>query len=163
MVPMVGDAETARRVVEWAKYPTGGTRGVAFGMAHDDYRPLPAVEAMERSNSRTLVILQIETKEGLENVEEIAGVDGVDVVWVGQSDLTASLGFPGAFDDARFTEALQRVAAAAEGAGKAAGYMCTSPEEGVRMRELGYRAIAYWGDGWIYATALREGLEHIRA
>jgi 2-dehydro-3-deoxyglucarate aldolase/4-hydroxy-2-oxoheptanedioate aldolase len=162
MVPMVSGADTARRVVEWAKYPPAGTRGVAFGMAHDDYRPLPAVEAMERANGRTLVIVQIETSEGLENVGEIAEVDGVDVVWVGQSDLTASLGFPGAFDDQRYTQALERVGAAAQAAGKAAGFMCTSPAEGRRMRELGFRALAYWGDGSLYATELRRGIEEIR-
>jgi 2-dehydro-3-deoxyglucarate aldolase/4-hydroxy-2-oxoheptanedioate aldolase len=162
MVPMVSSADAARRVVEWAKYPTLGTRGVAFGMGHDDYRPLPAVEAMERANGRTLVILQIETREGLDNVEEIAAVDGVDVLWVGQSDLTASLGFPGDFADPRFEEALKKVAGACQAAGKAAGFMCTSPDEGRHMRELGYRALAYWGDGWLYQKALREGLEHIR-
>ena len=162
MVPMVSTAATARQVVDWAKYPTVGTRGVAFGMAHDDYRPRPAVEAMERANARSLVILQIETAEGLENVEEIAAVDGVDVVWVGQSDLTASLGFPGEFGDPRYTEALEKVAGAAKAAGKAAGFMCTSPEEGRRMRELGYRVLAYWGDGSLYATELRRGLGVIR-
>jgi 2-keto-3-deoxy-L-rhamnonate aldolase RhmA len=162
MVPMVGDAGTARSIVEWAKYPSAGTRGVAFGMAHDDYRPLEPVAAMDRANRETLLIVQIETAEGLESSEEIAAVDGIDVLWVGQSDLTASLGFPGQWSDPRYAEALERVARAAESQGKAAGFMCTTPEEGRRMRELGYRAIAYWGDGWLYQKALREGLGVIR-
>jgi 2-keto-3-deoxy-L-rhamnonate aldolase RhmA len=162
MVPLVSGPEEARAVVEVAKYPPLGSRGVAFGMAHDDYVPGEPRAAMEVANAETLVIVQIETAQGLERVDEIAAVDGVDVLWVGQSDLTASLGFPGRFDDPRYGEALKRVAAAAGARGKAAGFMATSPEEGRRMRELGYRALAYWGDGWIYQRAMRDGLQHIR-
>jgi len=163
MVPMVGSAQAAREVVAAAKYPPLGTRGVAFGMAHDDYRPGEHGEGMRRANAETFLIAQIETTEGLEAVEAIAAVEGIDALWVGQSDLTASLGFPGRFEEPRFTEALSRVARAATERGKAAGYMATSPEEAERVLGLGYRLLALWGDGPLYVQALRGGLEQIRS
>ncbi len=163
MVPMVSGPEDARAVVDVAKYPPFGTRGVALGVAHDGYRAGDPVATMEEANAETLVICQIETAAGVEAVDEIAQVEGVDVLWVGQSDLTASMGIPGAFGDPRYREALGRVAEAAARHGKAAGFMAPTPEEARSMIDLGYRALAYWGDSWLYQQALRQGLEQIRA
>lgn len=160
MVPMVGDADHARTVVAAAKYPPDGRRGCAFGLAADGYvLPGESAEAMRRANDRTLVVVQIETRAGLDNLEEIAAVEGVDVLWVGQADLTASLGKPGQFDDREFLDSIQRVADAAQRNGKAAAYLALSVEEGRRMLDLGYRLLAYGGDLWLYQQALREGLE----
>src|SRR5690606_40862387 len=99
--------------VYWTKYPAARSRGAAFGIAHDDYRSVDTVATMRAANSDTVVICQIETVEGLEAVEEIAAVPGVDVVWVGHFDLTNSMGIPGRFDHPDYLAALDRVAKAA--------------------------------------------------
>lgn len=162
IVPMVESREQAERIVRFAKYPPDGGRGAAFGIAHDDYRPGDVHEKIERANREVLLAVQIETAAGLERVDDIAAVPGIDVLWVGQFDLTSSLGIPGRFDDPAFESALDRVAAAARAAGKAAGFMATSPAEAERVLGKGYTAIAYGGDLWIYQQALRAGVERVR-
>ena len=95
MVPLVDTAEQAARIVSFTRYPPQGRRGAAFGFAHDDYQGGDVVEKMRAIHERTLVICMIETRAGLENVEAIAAVDGVDVIWLGHFDLTNFLGIPG--------------------------------------------------------------------
>ncbi|MGP3960195.1 HpcH/HpaI aldolase family protein [Nonomuraea sp. 3N208] len=162
MIPMVDSAEQARDVVRWAKYPPDGVRGAAFGVAHDDYVAGDNVAYMRDTNAGTLVITQIETVAGLEAVEEIAAVDGVDVVWVGHFDLTNSMGIPGRFDHPDYLAALDRVAKAARAAGKAAGFMAGGTQEAAMLIERGFRILAYGGDLWIYQAALRAGLREVR-
>jgi 2-keto-3-deoxy-L-rhamnonate aldolase RhmA len=97
MVPMVESAEQAWAIVDSAKYPPLGRRGAAFGMAHDDYSGGDISEKMASANDEVLLIAQIETARGVENLDAIAAVDGIDVLWIGHFDLTNSLGIPGQF------------------------------------------------------------------
>ena len=78
MTPMVGTAEEAQRIVAHAKYPPLGHRGVALGVAHDRYAPGAPVTKMRAANKRVAVFLLVETREGIENVDEIAAVEGID-------------------------------------------------------------------------------------
>jgi 2-dehydro-3-deoxyglucarate aldolase/4-hydroxy-2-oxoheptanedioate aldolase len=115
MVPNVETVEQARLVVEAMKYPPVGRRGAAFGFAHDDFERAADVGAhVAALNERSLLIAQIESQRGLDNVDEIARVEGIDVLWVGHFDLTLSMGIPGQFQERRFLEAMERVAAAVE-------------------------------------------------
>lgn len=163
MVPMVESEEQARRLVASAKYPPDGRRGAAFGIAHDAYVLGTVTETMQAANREQLLIAQIETRAGLENVERIAAVDGIDVLWIGQFDLTSSLGIPGQFDRPEFHEALDRVLAACRRHNRAAGYMAMSVAEAGAMLDRGFRCLAYSGDLWIYQQALREAVAGIRA
>jgi 2-dehydro-3-deoxyglucarate aldolase/4-hydroxy-2-oxoheptanedioate aldolase len=163
MVPMVETEDQARAIVRSTKYPPVGARGAAFGVAHDDYTGGDVAAKMRSTNDELLLIAQIETAAGLENVERIAAVDGIDVVWIGQFDLTASLGIPGQFGHPDYLRALERVVAAARSHGKTAGFMVTSVDEGRQLLGLGFRILAYWGDIWIYTRALEEGVAGLRA
>ncbi len=162
MVPMVETAEQARSIVRAAKYPPLGGRGAAFGIAHDDYEAGDAVTAMDRANRETLLIAQIETERGIRNVDEIAAVEGIDVLWIGHNDLTNSMGIPGQFDHPDYLRAVDRFLGACRGRGKAPGIMATGVDEARGRLGRGFRCVAYWGDLWIYARALREGLAAIR-
>ena len=159
MVPMVGDAAQAEMIVQSAKYPPLGQRGAAFHMAHDGYAGGDVLEKMRSANDEVVLIAQIENRSGLENVERIAAVDGIDILWIGQFDLSNFLGIPGQFDHPEFTAALERVVAACERHGKAAGYLVNSIEEGQLRLRQGFRCVAYGGDLWLYRRALREGIE----
>ncbi len=163
MVPMVGTEQQARQIVEWAQYPPAGRRGAAFGVAHDGYEPGDVVAKMQVANEEKLTIVQIETVEGLENVDAIAGVDGVDVLWVGQFDLTNSMGIPGQFDHPEFVRAIDRVADAVGKHGKTAGIMVLNVEEAHSMHQRGFRCLAFSGDIWIYQQALQSGIREVRA
>jgi 2-dehydro-3-deoxyglucarate aldolase/4-hydroxy-2-oxoheptanedioate aldolase len=162
MVPMVESAEQARLIVQSAKYPPTGRRGAAFGIAHDDYRGGDPVATMQRANQETLLIAQIETVAGLEQVDAIAAVDGLDVLWIGQNDLTSSMGICGQYSHPRYCAAVEAVLAAARRHGKAAGFMATSIDLGRELLAQGFRMLAYGGDLWLYQQALREGLTALR-
>jgi len=163
MVPMVESVEQAQRIVSSAKYPPVGRRGSAFGISHDDFSGGDCVAKMEQSNSQQILIAQIETAAGLENVEAIAAVDGIDVLWIGQSDLSASLGVPGQFDHPTFVAAVDRVIAACRTHGKIGGFMTTTLDFGEWVAKKGFRMLAWSGDVWIYQAALKSGMETLRS
>ena len=158
MVPLVDTAEQAARIVSFTRYPPQGRRGAAFGFAHDDYQGGDGEEAlrakMRAIHERTLVICMIETRAGLDNVEAIAAVDGVDVIWLGHFDLTNFLGIPGQFSHPQYREAVKRIAAAAKKHGKSAGYMAASEELGREYLGHGYRMIASGTDQGLLQNAI---------
>jgi 2-dehydro-3-deoxyglucarate aldolase/4-hydroxy-2-oxoheptanedioate aldolase len=163
MVPMVESAEQARSIVESAKYPPAGRRGAAFAMAHDDYRGGDLVGSMRSADAEGLLIAQIETAKGVENVEAIGSVAGIDVLWVGQFDLTNSLGVAGELEHPRYHAAVEKVLAACRRHGRAAGFMAGTVEQGRAALAQGFRMVAYSGDIWIYQQALRDGLAGLRS
>jgi 2-keto-3-deoxy-L-rhamnonate aldolase RhmA len=156
MVPLVDTREQAERIVSFTRYPPKGRRGAAFGFAHDGYQGGDVVEKMRAIHERTLVICMIETRAGLENVDAIAAVDGVDVLWLGHFDLTNFLGIPGQFAHPQYREAVQRIVAAARKHGKAAGYMATSRELGREYLAHGYRMIATGTDQGLLQAATAD-------
>jgi len=162
MVPLVADAEQARALAAASRYPPAGRRGAVFGLAQDDYAEVDAVEAMARRDAETVLILQIETVEGVGNADAIAAVDGVDVLWVGHLDLTASMGIPGRFDDPRYLDAIDRVAAAAAAHGKAAGFADLTGTMAPDLRRRGYHVLAAGVDYQLYSSALRRVISDVR-
>jgi 2-keto-3-deoxy-L-rhamnonate aldolase RhmA len=156
MVPMVGTREQAEMIVSCTRYPPQGRRGAAFGFAHDGYQGGDVKEKIRALHERTLVICMIETKEGLDNVEAIAQVPGVDVLWLGHFDLTNFLGIPAEFAHPMYRDAVKRIAAAAKANGKAAGYMAADEALGREYLGHGYRMIATGTDqGLLQAATAR--------
>lgn len=157
MVPLVDDAEQARFIVSCTRYPPEGRRGAAFGFAHDDFEGGDVVQKMAMIQARTLVIAMIETARGLDNVEAIAAVPGVDVLWLGHFDLTNFLGIPGDFSHPKYKDAVKRIASAAQRHGKAAGYMAADEQLGREYLGYGFRMIAAGTDqGMLQATIARN-------
>jgi 4-hydroxy-2-oxoheptanedioate aldolase len=157
-VPYVSTPAEARAAVQAMRYPPRGMRGVAkltrassFGARFDEY--------FAHAHEWLVTLVQIETTEALDNAQEIAEVDGVDVVFVGPMDLTTSMGIPGQYGDARFHDALGEVADAARGAGKAAGILLLDPANLPLVRELGYTVVALGSDGGAVQAGLRTSLE----
>ena len=162
MMPMVGTGAEAEQLVSWTRYPPSGVRGAAFGLAHDDYEGGDVAEKMTAENQRTLVIAQIETEEGVENVEEIVSVPGVDVAWLGHFDLSVSLGIPAQFDHPRFVAAVKRIVEACRKYDKTAGVLANDVAVGRAWMAEGFRALMYSRDSHLLATSLREGLSALR-
>jgi 2-dehydro-3-deoxyglucarate aldolase/4-hydroxy-2-oxoheptanedioate aldolase len=162
VIPLVADAEQARFAVQCAMYPPRGRRGCAFAMAHDEFRAGDLQAKMRHTNENLLVVAQIETVQGLDNVEQIAAVDGIDALWIGQFDLTTSMGIPGQFDHPRFADATKRVVDACHRHGKAATLAVMDPEALANGPSSGFRLLVYAGDLWIYQQALRRCFRLIR-
>lgn len=142
MVPMVDSAEEAAAIVEACRYPPAGRRGAAFGFQHDDYAAGAPADKMAAANDEVLVIAQVETERGLANVDAIAGTPGVDVIWIGQFDLSNFLGVPGDFDSKTFKDAWAEITAAARRHGKAMGAMAANPEWAAEYAAEGIEMIA---------------------
>ena len=119
--PDVNTPEQARKAVDICRFPPLGRRSVSGGYPHFDYRGVPVMHAVSQLNASTLIVCMIETVEGLENVEKIAAIDGIDVLHVGSNDLLTNAGKAGQFDDPWLIAAQDRVIAAAKANGKYAG------------------------------------------
>ena len=156
VVPFVSKGEQAREIVNYAKYPPEGHRGVAFGVAHDGYRTGNLVTKMRRANEEVVLIAQIENADGVENADQIAAVHGIDALWIGQFDLSTSLGIPGRFDHRIFQEATHKVVEACRKHGKVAVLGATDPQLLARGPADGFRMLVYLTDIWIYQKGLRD-------
>jgi 2-keto-3-deoxy-L-rhamnonate aldolase RhmA len=161
-VPMVETEDQARQIVHFSKYPPEGVRGAAFGFAHDDYQGGDVHAKMKSANDELLLAALVETGKGTENADSIAAVPGIDLLWVGQFDLTNSLGIPGQFTHPDYLRAVDRVLEVCHRRGKAAGFMATSVEEGQALLKQGFRCLEYWGDSFIYRQALSEAISSLR-
>jgi 2-keto-3-deoxy-L-rhamnonate aldolase RhmA len=162
MVPMVGSAAEAAAIASAAHYPPAGRRGAGFGLAHDDYRTAPPPETMAKAAARTLTIAQIETVEGLNEVEAIAATPGIDVVWLGHFDLSNFMGIPAQFRHPDFIAAARRIANAARGHDKIAGILATDQAWAEEYWGYGYRMLAYGLDHMLFQAALAAGLRDLR-
>jgi 2-dehydro-3-deoxyglucarate aldolase/4-hydroxy-2-oxoheptanedioate aldolase len=162
MVPMVGTADEAAHIVSCARYPPQGRRGAAFGFAHDDYQGGNVGEKIAAIHARTLLIAQIETVEGLGNVEAIAAVPGIDVLWLGHFDLTNSMGIPGMFEHPDYLDAVARIVAACNRERKVAAFLATDERSSRAALARGFRMLAYGVDHLLLQDALRAGLAILR-
>ena len=109
MVPMVNSAAEAAHIAACTHYPPFGRRGAGFGIAHDDYRLADPALTMARADARTITIAQIETTDGLNEVEAIAATPGIDVLWLGHFDLTNFMGIPAQFQHPDYLAAVRRL------------------------------------------------------
>jgi len=141
MIPLVSTPEDAALAVKSMRYPPEGIRGVAgttraarFGTAFKDY--------FDRANRELLTIVQVETREAVANIDEIAAMEGVDVVFIGPRDLSTNLGKPSDLQCAEFREAARKIEEAARRSGKVMGTISTQPERARELINQGYRFIA---------------------
>jgi 2-dehydro-3-deoxyglucarate aldolase/4-hydroxy-2-oxoheptanedioate aldolase len=155
MIPMVESAEQARAIVEATHYPPAGRRGAAFGFAHDGYAPGSSRDKVAAANANTVVVVQIESEHGIDAVEAIAAVDGVDVLFFGQNDLTNFLGIPGDFAHPKLKAATARMIAAAKANKKCLGAMVTSAAMAAEYRALGFTLIAAGTDHGLLMGAIK--------
>lgn len=163
MVPMVESAAQAREIVSATRYPPAGRRGSAFTIAHDDYEGGSVPDKMAIANERALVIALVETAVGVEAVDEIAAVDGVDVIWMGHFDLTNFMGIPGQFDNPAYLQAVDKIVEAARRHNKPAGMMAANEEWARDYLAKGFRVVAYGIDHLLLQRALADGLAQVRA
>lgn len=156
VVPMINTAEEAKQAVDAAYYPPQGTRGVGlsraqgYGVDFQGYR--------QRALEETVIIVQIEHYLGVNNLEDILAVDGIDGFIIGPYDLSGSLGHPGKFDHPDVLSALQRVEQVMNASPKPGGYhvVQTNREELQTRIQQGYRFLAYGDDMVIFAQQLKD-------
>src|SRR3954449_12735576 len=161
MCPQVNSAEQAEAWASALHYGPAGSRGIAF--FHRGARFGTEPDPVAAARARTLGIAQIESPEAVEAVEEIAAVEGIDVLFVGPSDLSYSMGIFRRFDDPRFRAAIERVVAAATAAGKTAGIFLTSVDDVPAALADGFRMIGLGSDGAYMMQAAGTAVAAARA
>lgn len=163
LVPLVESGEQVQRIVDAGRYEPRGHRGIAYGIAHDDFVQGDPIAKMREANDEVLLIAMIESARGMENLEEIASHPEIDVIWIGHYDLAASLGVPGNITHPRMIGAFDRLADAAARYGKLAGRGVGDVESAVTWIQRGFRILTYSRDILVFQTSLARGLAAVRA
>lgn len=147
VMPHVDTADQAREVVNRLKYPPVGHRSVAGGSALFDFERVDVAESIAAVNEAILLTVMIETPEAVANAEEIAAVDGIDVLLIGTGDLTAEMGIPGQPGHQKVIDAYETVIAGCRKHGKWAGMGGAYAEPDLRRYiGMGVRMVLASGD-----------------
>jgi 4-hydroxy-2-oxoheptanedioate aldolase len=161
LAPQVNDAATARAFVDASLYPPSGCRGFAASRA-TDYGSAPSIpDYIEEANSDLLRVVQCETEEAVRNIDAIAGLEAIDVVFIGPFDLSLSLGVPGNIFHPKMIEAVDKVLAVCKKRGKIAGIYASSPEDARKRLDQGFSFLAYSMDTLIFASAAKNAAAKI--
>ncbi len=162
MCPRINHPEEARKFALGLTYPPDGIRGIAkmvrasgFATGFDSY--------YNDQKENILGVVQVETAEIMHHLDEIAAIEGVDVLFIGPMDLSMSLGIFGQFDHPLFTEALRTTVQAAKNAGKSAGILIFNPDDFRKYHEMGFRFIACGSDSVFVANGARETVKKINS
>ncbi|MDW6024009.1 aldolase/citrate lyase family protein [Mesorhizobium sp. BAC0120] len=162
LVPMVETAEQASAIVEAVRFPPRGRRGNAFDITRSSSFGL-VPDYYGRADDNLLIIVQIETALGVENARAIAEVDGVDVVFIGPTDLSGSLGMPGQTGAPEVNAAIEKATAATRAAGKP---LATVPRIGRTANQLfdeGFLLVATGSEIYFYRLGITELMKEWRA
>jgi 4-hydroxy-2-oxoheptanedioate aldolase len=158
LVPMVESAEQARELVRAMHYPPSGVRGVGSALARAS-RWKSISGYLDRADAQMCLLVQIENLDGLAKLDEIVAVDGVDGVFIGPADLSASMGHRGNPGHPEVQDAIEDAIARIQKAGKAAGILSADQALARRYLELGAAFVAVGVD----TTVLMRGLQTLVA
>ncbi|KAK2041258.1 HpcH/HpaI aldolase/citrate lyase family protein [Colletotrichum somersetense] len=165
LVPLLRTAQEAKDLVQAAKFPPWGRRGFGSPLAMERFSPAPSMtEYLQQANDSLLTMVQIETKEALESVEDIAAVEGIDVLFVGPFDLGNNIGHPmiNGIIKKELSDAIDRVLEATHKAGKKVGIFCTSGEQSKFFADKGFDMISVATDYTALQFTLAESLSVAR-
>ncbi|EEU42665.1 uncharacterized protein NECHADRAFT_47695 [Fusarium vanettenii 77-13-4] len=145
LIPLIETVEEVKKVVKAAKFPPRGRRGFGSPYAQQRFNPSPTfIEYLHQANDATLVIVQIETKEALEAVDEIAAVDGVDVLFIGPFDLGNNIGHPIISSEMapQLRDAIAKVLKASHKHGKKCGIYTSGGQQAKVFADQGFDMIS---------------------
>uniref|UniRef100_A0A0D2Y5W5 HpcH/HpaI aldolase/citrate lyase domain-containing protein n=1 Tax=Fusarium oxysporum (strain Fo5176) TaxID=660025 RepID=A0A0D2Y5W5_FUSOF len=144
LVPLLQTAQEARDIVKAAKFPPMGNRGFGSPFSMDRFKPVPTSdEYLQQANDSLLTLVQIETKSALDNLEEIAAVEGIDVLFIGPFDLGNSIGYPilNGVVKPELKAAINRILEVSRKAGKKCGIYSGSGEQAKGYIEAGFNMV----------------------
>ncbi len=148
MVPRLGNRQEVESVINRVRYPPMGGRGLAVARGHNDYQRGEPLAFAEEANRENLVIIQIERREAVDNIEDIITVPGVDVALIGPVDLSVSLGVPTRHDHPLMQEAIDHVVET-----------CRKHKIWVGMHWSNYQALSYWAERGIQLLSASSDLD----
>ncbi|MFB2916971.1 HpcH/HpaI aldolase family protein [Aerosakkonema funiforme] len=160
-VPQIETKEDAEAVVRSAKYSPLGSRGLSFNTRAGLYTAV-GTQISDKLNEESLVVIHVEGKRGVENIEEIVSVPHIDVIFLGPYDLSQSLGIPGQVRDARVVELMEKCVTAIRNAGKVAGTFADNPEAAKLWIKAGVQYVGLGVDVAIFLRACQALVKAVR-
>ena len=164
LMPNCESVAQAKTLVEHAMYAPLGNRGVALGRANSSYvKPASAVDYMKQANDDALLICQIESPAGVDNIDGILGVDGIDAAFIGPNDLSQSYGLMGQFDHPTVVGAIDKVIAAGKKAKKHSGIHIVGPTANLKKwMDKGMTLNLWSNDLTMLMNSGAEGVKQLR-
>ena len=162
-IPQINTVDDARKAVNAAKYDPVGERGLSIFTRAGDYFEHEGEGFTEKQNDDTVVVVHIECQRGLDNLDEIMTVDGIDVLFLGPYDISQSLGMPGQVRDKKVEDALRRAATDARSQGRAVGSYAKDVDMGKWLLDIGVQYLSINVDATIYMQACRSIVEQLEA
>jgi 2-keto-3-deoxy-L-rhamnonate aldolase RhmA len=159
MASQIRSVDQAEQFVRWAKFPPQGERGTILTGRDAGYSLKPVTQFLSDSNRDTLVAIQIETREAVDQAHQIAALRDVDLLFVGPTDLSVVLGVPGQFHDDKLWQAIGRVAESCRQSGKNWGCVAPDPKFAERAVENGCRMVTLGND----VLVIRRGIEAFKS
>ena len=159
MVSHVSTAKEAESIVNSSKYYPSGERGLSPFTVHHGYSDEDMARKLVRANEQQFNGILVEGQEGINNLEKIAKVGGIDMIYIGVYDISQALGVPGELNHPKVKKLLKECVAITEENGKVAGSVARDKEYLSMMIDLGFRFVSFKNDSFV----LREGLETSRS
>ncbi len=154
-IPNITSAEDAMQAVQSARFHPLGMRGVCRFVRAAEYGRTDRNRYFSESNKKMLV-LQIESRKGIESIDEILKIEPFDVLFIGPYDLSQSLGLPGQIDHPEVVGLIRQIIGKIQNAGKIAGTFADTPETVKKMKELGFFYLAYSVDISLFAEKIKS-------
>ncbi len=157
IVPMISSAEEAAAVYRWGRYPPRGVRGVGgercvkWGLQFQEY--------LSRANAETLLIPLLETRGAVEDFEAILAVEGLEAIFFGPADMSASYGHLGQWEGGNVAGTILRMLQTATNKGISSGILARSADEALSRREQGFRMIALGADINLMLRSVQQTLD----
>ena len=161
IAPQVNTVAQAQQVVNYAKYPPQGERGV--GIARAQRYGAEFENYLDQANDSLLTVIQIEHIEAVANLRELAAVEGVDALFVGPYDLSMSMGIPGQVNDPAVQEAIEEVLAVCREAGRVPGIFGLAPDTVSRYVDMGFTLVGIGVDALFLSQAASQALNGVRS
>jgi 2-keto-3-deoxy-L-rhamnonate aldolase RhmA len=162
MIPRVETEETVTNILKFAKYPPWGERGFGVRSIVSNYENMSVSDRMVEQNEDTMIILQIERKKAVEDIEKLVSVKGVDAAIIGPQDLSISLGHPGDHHHPKLMEAVKRVVDACEKCEVASGLHTANMEDLLFWARRGMRMLTFSSDSALLQSAASHAVGEIR-
>jgi 2-keto-3-deoxy-L-rhamnonate aldolase RhmA len=159
VAPRINSAAEAERVVAAVKYPPRGRRGYGIRGILNDFQPLTPPQAMAKTDEESIVIVQVESGEAIDDLPNTVKVPGIDATMVGPNDLSISLGLAGEFGNPKFNEAMERIAKACKGSPVAAGCHFGDEKRLQDYRAMGYTFLNFSADMAMLGRGIKEYLK----
>jgi 4-hydroxy-2-oxoheptanedioate aldolase len=142
-IPHIKTKEDAQRAVEYSKFHPMGERGLCRFVRAAEFSNIPKQEYIDKANSKSIIVLQIEGFEGAKNIEEICTVEGIDVIFVGPYDLSQSMGLTGQIWHEDVTKEITRIIEICKSKGIVTGVFTDTPEGIKHWSDLGVKYLNY--------------------